>query len=53
MFYLGIALSAAFGGIAAFMNGTGSLARFSQVAYLLLLAGLLLYVTFAARAKKI
>ena len=46
MFYLGIILSAAFGGIATFMNGAGSLSTFPQAAYLVLLGVLLLYVAF-------
>lgn len=52
MFYLGIILSAAFGGIATFMSGSGSLSIFSQAAYLGLLAILIVYVA-SVPVKKI
>lgn len=51
MFYLGIVLSAAFGGIATFMSGSGSLSIFSQAAYLILLAVLITYVVFVPVKK--
>jgi len=51
MFYLGIILSAAFGGIATFMAGIGTISTFSQAAYLGLLGILIIYVAFVPVKK--